>query len=224
MAEFSHLSVTAGLEQKLQVQTIWLTNVQVLSPGSELPRALVITLSRDFITWIYILKYRHSNWKLALLQSSQIRREREATVLEEGIYCRLVFYFYFKQEDGRKRRITFSRQVTDGCPGHLRKAQITSVLGSQPGTGRQGGLCSLEALTWGSLQQRLGRWSERKTARFICLISKLPDDAWSLIWIIPASLRSISKYWLSAYCLPGLTRGILGDAQWAQNKVPVLFN
>lgn len=223
MAKFSHLSVAAGLEQKLQVQTIWLTNVQVLSSGSEFPRALVITLSRDFITWIYILKYRYSNWKLVPVQSSQICREREATALEGGVYCGLVFFF-FKQEDRRKQRITFSRQVIAGCPGHLRKAQITSVLGSQPGTGRQGGLCSPEALTWGSLQQRLGRWSARKAARFICLISKLPDDAWSLIWIIPAFLRSISKYWLSAYCLPGLTRGILGDARWVQNKVPVLFN
>ena len=194
MAEFSHLSVTAGLEQKLQVQTIWLTNVQVLSSESEFPRALVITLSRYFITRMYILKYRHSNWKLAPVQSSQMCREREATALEGGVYCGLVFVVFFKQEDHRKRRITFSRHVIDGCPGHLRKAQITSVLGSQPGTGRQGGLCSLEALTWGSLQQRLGRWSERKAARFICLISKLPDDAWSLIWIIPASLRSISKY------------------------------
>ena len=81
-----------SVRAKLHVQTTRLTNAHVLSSGSEFPRALVITLSTDFITWMYILKYRYSNWKLVLVRSSKIQRERE-TALDGG--CTVDWFLFF---------------------------------------------------------------------------------------------------------------------------------
>lgn len=136
---------------------------------------------------------------------------RETGDLESRVYRG---FFFLKQEEQREQRITFSRQVIWWMLWPFKRGLEASDPGKsarnrparralQPG-GSDTGLPSAKA----------GLVALRKGCKIHLFNQQAPRWCLGLIWIIPASLKSINKYWLSAYCLPSLALGILGDAEW----------